>query len=525
MSKIALLVPNEEMFRQTHDVLQELKYRLDIMKVIETENAVTEARQAINQGADIIIARGLQATIIKQYTDIPVVEIVLTEQTVMDMLERAKRILNKPAPNVAIVMFKNMACDMAGLAEKCGVQLREYYVQNPELLHASAVQAVEDRADLIIGGATVLKVADAAGIPSLFLANTEDAIAIAIREAMKLGETFEKGEPESERKREAGAAAFVNFPYQSRKMQAALELASLLAETGCPKLIVEPVGTLYHAVAHAIHTHSRYAKEKIISHDCVSGEDAYTLLFGHHGQIIEAGKGTVQINFIENLDFRSQKKLLEILMFRNVIAVAKVSPRELRTRLIPELYERLRPFTIEIPSLDETPEDIPLLIREYVTMLAERYGRFHVLTKEAEQFLTKCSWPGNRIQLESFLERLILCARKRNIGAEEVRTLYGMLYDGEMQAAPETGSGAAVTTAVETEEPVRAAGNAVKVVEYTAAQTDKGTAAALSAAEQLEKTRLMDCLSRNLGNRTRMAAELGISKTTLWRKLKQYALL
>ena len=507
MSKIALLVPNEEMFRQTHDVLQELKCRLDIMKVIETENAVTEARQAINQGADIIIARGLQATIIKQYTDIPVVEIVLTPQTVMDMLERAKRILRKPSPNIALVMFKNMACDMTGLAEKCGVQLREYFVQNPELLHASAVQAVEDRADLIIGGATVLKVADEAGIPSLFLANTEDAIAIAVREAMKLGETFEKGEPRTERQGEPRTASFVNFPYESRKMQAALTLAETLSATDCPKLIIEPVGTLYHAVAHAIHTHSRYSHEKIISHDCVAGEDAYELLFGRNGRILSAGKGTVQINFIENLDFRSQKKLLEILMFRNVIAVAKT--RTLRERLLPELYERLRPFAIEIPTLDETPEDIPLLVRDYVTMLAERYGRFHVLSKEAEQLLTKLRWPGNRIQLESFLERLILCARKRSIGAEEIRTLYTELYGDAAGAEPcSQKSGAQQPMPMSSAEPAGLR------------STDE-----LRGTEKLEREQLVQSLARNFGNRSKTAEELGISKTTLWRKLKQYRLL
>ena len=103
MANIALLVPNDELFRLTHDVLQEQQKRLFLMKVIESERAVMEARQAINQGADIIIARGLQATIIKQYTDIPVVEIVLTRQGVIDMHERAKRVEHKSHPQMADV--------------------------------------------------------------------------------------------------------------------------------------------------------------------------------------------------------------------------------------------------------------------------------------------------------------------------------------------------------------------------------------------------------------------------------------
>ena len=55
MANIALLVPNDELFRLTHDVLQEMKKSLFYMKVIETEDAVTEARQVISAGADIII--------------------------------------------------------------------------------------------------------------------------------------------------------------------------------------------------------------------------------------------------------------------------------------------------------------------------------------------------------------------------------------------------------------------------------------------------------------------------------------
>ncbi|MDY6305744.1 MAG: PrpR N-terminal domain-containing protein, partial [Oribacterium sp.] len=176
MANIALLVPNDELFRLTHDVLQEMKKSLFYMKVIETEDAVTEARQVISAGADIIIARGLQATMIKQYTDIPVVEIVATRSGISSILEHGKRIVRKKIPEIAIVMFRNMACDMTGLGDACGVHLREYLIQNPELLKTTARQAVEDKADLIIGGETVCSVADRAGVPSLFLTNTEDAV-------------------------------------------------------------------------------------------------------------------------------------------------------------------------------------------------------------------------------------------------------------------------------------------------------------------------------------------------------------
>ena len=80
MGKIALLVSREEMIHQAHNILQEKKFEIQEMRVIHTGDTVMEARRSIADGATIIIARGLQASIIKQYTDTPVVEIVLTAQ-------------------------------------------------------------------------------------------------------------------------------------------------------------------------------------------------------------------------------------------------------------------------------------------------------------------------------------------------------------------------------------------------------------------------------------------------------------
>ena len=96
MGKITLLVSREEMLYQAHNILQEKKYPIKEMRVIRSESAVTEARRAIADGASIIIARGLQASLIKQYTDIPVVEIVLTAQEMALLVMKARQIVQNP---------------------------------------------------------------------------------------------------------------------------------------------------------------------------------------------------------------------------------------------------------------------------------------------------------------------------------------------------------------------------------------------------------------------------------------------
>ncbi|SFG77309.1 PrpR N-terminal domain-containing protein [Oribacterium sp. WCC10] len=526
MANIALLVPNDELFRLSHDVLQEMKKRLFLMKVIETESAVTEARQAINQGADIIIARGLQATVIKQYTDVSVVEIIMTRQGLINMLERAKRILGKKNPNIAIVMSKNMACDMTGIGEKCGVNLREYLIQNPELLKSAAMQAIEDKADLIIGGSTVLSMADNAGIPALYLANTEDAVKNAIKEAFLLADTFENGEipVNGIRIKEKGAGkednSFVNFPYKSQKMQKAVDLAEKLSKTDCPKIIVEPVGNLHRAFINAIHNSSKHSKEKLVIYDCEKGKSAYDDLYGRNGKVNDSLKGSLVINNIEYLDERSQKKLLEILMFRHVIMVAK--NENYMVHFIPDLYARMSAFVIKIPSLSETPEDIAYLANVYMQSVTERYGKYHILTKDGEKELELHGWNGGRIQLESFIERLVISAEHRNLKAADIKELYDELYGKETvdrlsevaENCSESGDMVDETIYDKKEDFGMAefSGNGKRVIRNLTVQ-------------DLERDRILKIISKNMGNREKTAAELGISKTTLWRKLKRYDIL
>lgn len=176
MGKIALLVSRDEMLYQAHNILQEKKYEINEMKVIKTEDAVTQARQSIASGASIIIARGLQASLIKQYTNIPVVEIVITAQEMALLVIKAKQILKKETPVIGVVGFQNMFCDMSYFDAIYDIDMRTYFAEKGDLLEEMAKQAVNDRVDLIIGGDTAVGIAGEQGIPSLFLSNTEDSL-------------------------------------------------------------------------------------------------------------------------------------------------------------------------------------------------------------------------------------------------------------------------------------------------------------------------------------------------------------
>lgn len=95
MSKIAVLLPKEYMLEQARKVIQEKNADIDILKVIKTSDSVYEARKAMEQGAGIIVARGVQAAYIREYTNIPVAEIILTGQEIALMVAAAKSLYLK----------------------------------------------------------------------------------------------------------------------------------------------------------------------------------------------------------------------------------------------------------------------------------------------------------------------------------------------------------------------------------------------------------------------------------------------
>jgi PAS domain S-box-containing protein len=184
MSLITLFVPREEMLYQAHNILQSEEYHINEMKQIKTADTISEARSALAKGTNIIIARGYQASLIKYYTNIPVVEITLTGQEMGLLITQAKKIITKKRPVIAVVGFSNMFCDMTYFNSIYNVDIRTYLASDVEKLQIAIQQAIQDHVDIIIGGDTAITAAASAGIPSLFLSSTEDSI----REAFKVAE-------------------------------------------------------------------------------------------------------------------------------------------------------------------------------------------------------------------------------------------------------------------------------------------------------------------------------------------------
>ncbi len=625
MGKIALLVSREEMIYQAHNILQEKNHEIGEMRVIKTEDAVSEARQSIANGASIIIARGLQASLIKQYTDIPVVEIVITAQEMALLVSRAKQILKKDNPVLGVVGFKNMFCDMSYFDIIYGIEMRTYFADKGDLLEDIARQAVCDEVDLIIGGDTAVGIAGEAGIPSLFLSNTEDSMRNALsmaesvdyamgvekRNAAQIetlldysfngvarldesgsivdinptmedilekkkeevllrpaGEVFPEllGEPfrqvleygkesyslfmeisrtsvfaivapvviekkvegailtchrmkrkhhkglelkgKSQLRGRGALGEFGDLLQQSGNMQDCLRLAKLYALSEKAVFITGEPGTEKQLLAQCIHNAGLHKEGPFVNVSCDGlGEEAqYDMIFGDKGAVAQAKGGSLLIEDIQALTKANQYRLYQLIRHKHrlgregqryagvevrimVTGTALLSELVKKEDFRKELYYLLEGLAVSIPPLRERKEDLEFKIRETIRDCCEHYSRFHVLTKGAYQVLLHYPWKGNLIQVENFCERLVLTAEKRSLDEAAVENLLDRLYPDEKKDESEP-------TSTEKEE----------------------------IPFPMEAVKIKETLFMMGGNREKTAKELGISKATLWRKMKKYHL-
>ena len=132
MSGIAVFLPNETMCHQAQAILDGRKNHVIINKATTIDTIVDEARKAIEMGANIVVARGHQASDVKQYTSITTVEVVMTAQELGLLVIKAKKLVNKPFPKIGLFCWKGMLCDTTYFEQLYEAKIVTVYFNNQE---------------------------------------------------------------------------------------------------------------------------------------------------------------------------------------------------------------------------------------------------------------------------------------------------------------------------------------------------------------------------------------------------------
>ncbi|PHS14130.1 MAG: hydrogenase [Blastopirellula sp.] len=238
-------------------------------------------------------------------------------------------------------------------------------------------------------------------------------------------------------------AVFGEMIGQSSALQKVGEQIELVASTDSTVLITGESGTGKELVAREIHSRSARSDRPLIKVNCAAiPRELYdSEFFGHTqgsftgavrdrvGRFELADGGTLFLDEIGEIPLDLQSKLLRVLQEGELERVGDEQTRKVDVRIIAatnrdlktesedkrfrsDLYYRLSVFPIELPSLAERKEDIPLLANHFLSQLARRLGRPSPrLTLANVQELQRYNWPGNIRELEHVLERALITAK------------------------------------------------------------------------------------------------------------------
>jgi DNA-binding NtrC family response regulator len=310
---------------------------------------------------------------------------------------------------------------------------------------------------------------------------------------------------------------------ESPAMAKVFEAIRQVAPTETTVLVFGETGTGKELVAHALHDLSRRSRGPFVPVNCAALAEGVleSELFGHVrgaftgavkeklGLFAAADEGTVFLDEVGDMSLRLQQRLLRVLQEREVTPMGGVRPRLVNVRVIAathrdlpaevaagrfrdDLYYRLNVFPIRLPPLRERRTDVALLIEAALSRLRERSTAEVPLSVApmALRLLQEHDWPGNVRELFSVVERAAIRVEGSRIEVQHLpRELRA--YQREMNAGPAVGTGK----------------------RYRAGSDSMDERAAIRAA-----------LEESNGIRARAAELLGMSRTTLWRKMREYGL-
>ena len=300
---------------------------------------------------------------------------------------------------------------------------------------------------------------------------------------------------------------------KSKALMDVLATIKRICRTNASVLITGESWTGKELIAEAVHRNSPRAKKPFVKVNLggISQSLFESEMFGHKkgaftdassdrvGRFELADKGTIFLDEIGDLDMSCQVKLLRVLQEQTFEVLGDSRPRKVDIRVVSatnanlqkmvqahtfreDLFYRINLITVHLPALRERREDIPLLVRHFANLQCQANGLPKVdFTPEAMDYLKGLPYPGNIRELKNLVERTLLVSGKDTLDVEDFKA------------------------------------QNLQSTEPTTIQGIEGM-----TLEETERQRILQALAQYGNNMTQVAAALGVSRPSLYRRLEKY---
>jgi DNA-binding NtrC family response regulator len=312
---------------------------------------------------------------------------------------------------------------------------------------------------------------------------------------------------------------------RSGEMEKLYRILSKVAQSSHPVLILGESGTGKELVARTLHAYGPNSQKPFLPVDC--GSLVPTLieseLFGYvkgaftganrskDGLLVSAEGGTVFLDEIGELSLDLQAKLLRALQEREVRPVGATHRVPVKARIVAatnrdlatmvesgqfrkDLFYRLNVVNLKLPALRDRKEDIPLLAAHFLDRISREHAKKFTLSDEALRTMMRYDWPGNIRELEHAVERA--CTMSSG----------PVLHLGDLPTQLQNQGLDARRAAV------------------AAVDDQNGAGPQLMTLAEMERQAILSAIRTLNGDKLQAARLLGIGKTTLYRKLKEYGI-
>lgn len=441
----------------------------------------------------------------------------------------------KQGPRISAIILDLVMPNMSGMEVLEALSAQNIH---PPVIVQTAQGGVETAVNAMRAGAVDFVVKPA----------SPERLKVSIQNALKLGAL--EGEIKRIRKTSAGKLTLDEIISASPSMDSVKSIAKKAANSSIPVLVEGESGVGKEMIARAIQGMSERSSKSFVTVNCGALPEnlVESILFGHEkgaftgasekhlGKFQEANGGTLFLDEVGELTLDMQVKLLRAIQEGEIDPVGSSKPIKVDFRLISatnrnleeevregnfreDLYYRLNVLPLTVPPLRHRREDIPELLRHFVARIAAEEGRSNIkgIDRATIDMLCEFKWPGNIRQLKNAVFRAVVLCESDDLTANEFPQIAAQLnYDLPIVTAPTIDASGSIVANTQTS--AIANPSADYLLNLLTEEDD------IISLEIAECEIIKIAIEKYNGSMSKIARKLGIGRSTLYRKLREYGL-